>query len=159
MSSPWYSMVKAHTLSNTSKTGYGIHAFKVNKQKPRSDAALTLMAKVVDQVQPLCHKYQWTVPVCEESDFSGKRILGMNVNRGQKILLRLRESEHRGGGFLQYDSVLGTMLHELSHNRHSNHSSDFYKLLDTLRDECEQLIGDGITGQRSDHQYTMHSSS
>ena len=113
----------------------------------------------LNQVQPLCVKYEWTVPVCEECSFQNAGIYGMNVNRGQKILLRLRESEHRGGGFLQYDSVLGTMLHELSHNRHSNHSSDFYKLLDTLRDECEQLIGDGITGQRSDHQYTMHSSS
>ena len=81
----------------------------------------------------------------------------MNVNRGQKILLRLRHSEQRGGGFLQYDSVLGTMLHELSHNRHSNHSADFYRLLDTLTDECAQLIREGITGQCSDHRSTMRS--
>ena len=111
------------------------------------------------QVQPLCVKYEWTVPVCEECSFQNAGIYGMNVNRGQKILLRLRHSQQRGGGFVECRTVLHCMLHELSHNRHSNHSADFYRLLDTLTDECAQLIREGITGQCSDHQDIMRSSS
>ena len=36
------------------------------------------------------------------------------------------------GVFLPYESVLGTMLHELCHNVYGPHDAKFYKLLDTI---------------------------
>jgi hypothetical protein len=42
-------MMQAQTLGSNSQSGYGIQSFSVDKQKPRSDEALSTMAKVVDQ--------------------------------------------------------------------------------------------------------------
>ena len=104
------------------------------------------------QVKPICVKYQWTVPVCVECDFENAGLHGFNANFGQKILLRLRHPQQYGGGFIDYNSVLHCMLHELCHNRYLGHSADFYRLLDTLVEDCRQLIREGITGQYSERQ-------
>ena len=60
-----------------------------------------------------------------------RSLLGMNVNRGWKIMLRLRDplDEYR---FLPMESVMGTMLHELTHNLHGPHNNKFYEKLDQL---------------------------
>lgn len=61
-----------------------------------------------------------------------------------QIKVRLRKSAN--GGFYHYEHILGTLLHELCHNRHGAHSVDFYKLLDEITAECEQLMAQKITG-------------
>ncbi|KAF2613709.1 hypothetical protein F2Q70_00013926 [Brassica cretica] len=75
-------------------------------------------------------------------DFSptSPRLLGVNVNRGVQVKLRLRRVNH-DADFLSYHEILDTMLHELCHNAHG-----FYKLWDELRKECEELMSSGITG-------------
>lgn len=40
---------------------------------------------------------------------------GLNVNRGARIKVRLRQPGDKGS-FLPYNSILGTLLHELVHN-------------------------------------------
>lgn len=79
-------------------------------------------------------------------------LLGMNVGGGgggtREILLRLRRAG-RPGSFLPYDSVLRTMLHELCHNHHGPHAAPFYKLLDELTAECEDLLAKGVGGSGS----------
>ncbi|KAF3547465.1 hypothetical protein DY000_02010672 [Brassica cretica] len=62
-------------------------------------------------------------------DFSptSPRLLGVNVNRGVQVKLRLRRVNH-DADFLSYHEILDTMLHELCHNAHG-----FYKLWDELR--------------------------
>ncbi|SCU85444.1 LADA_0D07536g1_1 [Lachancea dasiensis] len=59
------------------------------------------------------------------------RLLGMNVNRGAKIMLRLREA-HDENRFLSREQVMGTMLHELVHNECGPHNAAFYQRLDVL---------------------------
>lgn len=49
----------------------------------------------------------------------------------------------REGAFYPYEHLLHTMLHELTHMEISPHSASFYKMLDELRDECEQLMRQG----------------
>ena len=39
---------------------------------------------------------------------------------------------------LPYEDVLGTLIHELTHNLVSNHSSEFYKTMEELYDEVEK---------------------
>ena len=51
---------------------------------------------------------------------------GLNVNHGQKIYLRLRE-HHNDKLFLPMGDIVGTLLHELTHNLYSAHDSKFYK--------------------------------
>ena len=51
-------------------------------------------------------------------------------------MIRLREPED-SSSFLPWESMLGTMLHELCHIAIGAHSADFYKLLDELWTEIE----------------------
>lgn len=71
---------------------------------------------------------------------------GLNVNRGQKILLRLRYPGDRNQ-FMPIEDVTDTMLHELSHIVHGPHDGKFHALWDQLRDEHEGLVRKGYTGE------------
>jgi hypothetical protein len=64
-----------------------------------------------------------------------RHVQGLNVGGGWggtlEIRLRLRAAG-RVGEFLPYESVLGTMLHELAHNIVGPHDTSFYRLLNDL---------------------------
>lgn len=74
------------------------------------------------------------------------RVPGLNVNRGYKILLRLRYPGDRTQ-FLPIEQVVDTMLHELAHIVHGPHDGKFHALWDQLRDEHEGLLMKGYTGE------------
>lgn len=82
---------------------------------------------------------QWQVSLLSEFFPRDARLLGLNINRGQEIKIRLRYS-YDENSFLPYAELLGTMLHELTHIIHGPHNSTFYKLLDQLKEECEDLM-------------------
>ncbi|KAI8644151.1 WLM domain-containing protein [Parasitella parasitica] len=71
---------------------------------------------------------------------------GMNVNRGWKINLRLRP-HHDETQFLEYEDILGTLLHEMAHIVRGPHDEKFYQLLDELKQETEILISSGYRGE------------
>lgn len=72
-------------------------------------------------------------------------LLGLNVNRGQEVKIRLRP-HNRDSEFYPWEHTLGTMLHELTHNEVGPHNANFYKLLDEITKECEDLMAKGISG-------------
>ena len=82
---------------------------------------------------------------------SNPRLLGLNVNRGQVVKIRLR-SANNSSEFLPYVDVLGTLIHELTHNLVSNHSSKFYKVMDELYDEVENDEDKSFGGDTSPFQ-------
>ncbi|KAJ3292815.1 hypothetical protein HK104_004990 [Borealophlyctis nickersoniae] len=88
-------------------------------------------------------KRGWRVGVVREFFPENKNLLGLNVNRGQEIRIRLRPS-YDEGIFLPYESLVGTMLHELTHIVHGPHDAKFYKLLDELQDEYETNAAKGF---------------
>lgn len=51
-------------------------------------------------------KYKWRVELLAEFFPSNPGLLGMNCNRGEKILLRLRHA-NSPGAFLEMESILG----------------------------------------------------
>jgi hypothetical protein len=71
---------------------------------------------------------------------------GLNVNRGQKICIRLRYPGDQTQ-FLPLEQVVDTMLHELSHNAIGPHNAEFHALWDQLRKEYEGLLSKGYTGE------------
>jgi hypothetical protein len=75
--------------------------------------ATALLNKAVSQVQPIMAKRGWTCPKVSEFFPSNGGLLGLNVNAGQAIKIRLRPSSNKSS-FLPYNSVLGTLLHELA---------------------------------------------
>lgn len=72
--------------------------------------------------------------------------LGLNINRGAKICLRLRYPGDQNQ-FMPLDNVVDTMLHELCHIIHGPHDSKFHALWDQLRDEQQGLVMKGYTGE------------
>lgn len=83
-------------------------------------------------------KYKWRVKTLSEFCPKNRGLLGMNVNR-KYIKIRLRTSP-KSSTFFPYHELLGTMLHELCHMKYSNHSAEFYDLLEQLRDELEAIM-------------------
>ncbi|KXT15920.1 hypothetical protein AC579_1439 [Pseudocercospora musae] len=112
----------------------------------RGDAALAILRKVASMVKPIMRKRGWRVQVLAEFLPPEQNLLGLNINRGYKICLRLRY-HHTPDLFLPTEEILDTLLHELSHNVWGEHDSNFHKLWDELRDEAETLMRKGYTGE------------
>lgn len=103
-------------------------------KQPASDKALELIHEIATLVTPILHHYNFKVGLLCEMYPKNPGLLGLNVNRGQKICLRLRSSTD-SRWFLDRDEIIGTMLHELTHNWHGPHNNIFYKTLDELKDK------------------------
>ncbi|KAK3128589.1 hypothetical protein QOZ80_6BG0463790 [Eleusine coracana subsp. coracana] len=115
------------------------------KTKPEATAAREILDRVARQVQPIMRRHKWRVKVLSEFSPRNPRLLGLNVNKGVEVKVRLRRAG-RDHDFIPYEEVLDTMLHELCHNERGPHDAQFYKLWDELRKECEELVSKGITG-------------
>ncbi|KAI7290035.1 zinc ion binding protein, partial [Hortaea werneckii] len=113
---------------------------------PRGDAALTMLRKVASLVKPIMRKRGWKVQILAEFLPPEQNLLGLNINKGYKICIRLRY-HNNPDLFLPTEQVVDTMLHELSHNVWGDHDSNFHRLWDELRDEQETLMRKGYTGE------------
>ncbi|KAK0505764.1 WLM domain-containing protein [Armillaria luteobubalina] len=114
--------------------------------RPKADQAMQMLRKVASMVKPIMRTHQWILPTLAEFFPDQSNLLGMNVNMGQKILLRLRPA-YSPESFLDIEEVVQTMLHELTHNIHGPHDDQFYKFLSGLQDEYEQLVRTGYAGE------------
>lgn len=102
------------------------------QRKEQKDAALNILHDIAAIVAPIMRHYRLRVRLlCEFFPKSGN-LLGLNVNGGQKICIRLRP-QHNENMFLPQSELLGTLLHELAHNRCGPHDDKFYKFLDELK--------------------------
>ncbi|KAI8854292.1 WLM domain-containing protein [Chytridium lagenaria] len=117
--------------------------------KVNDHEALSILKRVASLVKPIMKKRNWTIPLLREFFPQNPNLLGLNVNRGKEIRLRLRP-HHDEMRFLEFEDVLGTMLHELTHNAISPHNAEFYKYLDDLFLELQDLRNKGWHGEGFD---------
>lgn len=113
---------------------------------PRGDSALKMLRQVASLVKPIMRKRGWKVQILAEFLPPEANLLGLNINRGHKICIRLRY-HNNPDLFLPLEQVVDTMLHELSHNVWGEHDGNFHRLWDELRDEWETLTRKGYTGE------------
>ena len=106
----------------------------------RSDEAKSLLNRLVVVCSSVMTSRGWHVKCLKEFYPSNAGLLGMNVNRGASILIRLRPGFDKDS-FLPWHDILGTMVHELTHMAIGPHSAEFYKLMDTIYDEVEKSAG------------------
>ncbi|RIA88427.1 WLM domain-containing protein [Glomus cerebriforme] len=109
------------------------------------EEALRILKKLASHVKPIMKKRNWRVNTLEEFFPAQDNLLGINVNHGEKICIRLRPHYDKGR-FLDFNDLIGTMLHELTHIEISPHDATFYKLLDELNDEYDEILikGEGF---------------
>jgi len=80
-------------------------------------------------------------------------LLGLNVNAGQSIKLRLRTNQY--DGFRSYSEIRRVLCHELAHNVWGDHDNNFKELNSKLNREVlefERRVRDGthtLTGDGS----------
>lgn len=119
----------------------------VLKSQPRSEDALQLLRKIHSLVKPIMRKHGWYLHTLAEFFPKQRNLLGVNCGGGAKICIRLRPA-HDPNSFLPLEEMLiGTMLHELSHNTRGPHDAVFYKQLDELQDEYDELRRKGYEGE------------
>ncbi|KAI8578533.1 hypothetical protein K450DRAFT_246241 [Umbelopsis ramanniana AG] len=123
-----------------------IEEYKALKKKPKSDIALNLLKRLASQVAPIMKKRGWKVKQLAEFYPSNPSLLGLNVNKGYRIDIRLR-SPADASEFLPYDDLLGTLLHELTHIVRGPHDVQFYKILNEVNAELDDLISTGYSGE------------
>ncbi|KAI8369317.1 WLM domain-containing protein [Radiomyces spectabilis] len=123
-----------------------IKEFKPLKRKKDPEQACQLLHRIASQVKPIMKKRSWKVTQFCEFFPSNPNLLGCNVNRGYKINIRLRP-HYDDTQFLDYNDLLGTMLHELAHIVRGPHDVQFYTLLEELNKELDELILSGYTGE------------
>ena len=123
-----------------------VSEFQHEHHRPRQAEALQALRKIASLVKPIMRQRNWRVGTLCEFYPEQSNLLGLNVNRGQKICLRLRyPGDERQ--FLPIEQVTDTMLHELCHNVHGPHNEQFHALWNQLRDEHEALVRKGYTGE------------
>ncbi|RNJ55136.1 hypothetical protein D7B24_008912 [Verticillium nonalfalfae] len=123
-----------------------VQAYSHLADLPRAGEALTTLKKVASLVKPIMRARRWRVGELAEFYPEQHNLLGLNVNRGQRILLRLRRPGDRAQ-FVSIEQVVDTMLHELSHIVHGPHDGKFHALWNQLRDEHMGLVMKGYTGE------------
>jgi len=123
-----------------------IEQYSHENKRPREKEALHTLRKIASLVKPIMRARSWRVRTLAEFYPAEQNLLGLNINRGQKICLRLRYAGD-ANQFLPIEQVVDTMLHELSHNVIGPHNAQFHALWDQLRDEYEGLVRKGYTGE------------
>uniref|UniRef100_A0A803MFQ3 WLM domain-containing protein n=1 Tax=Chenopodium quinoa TaxID=63459 RepID=A0A803MFQ3_CHEQI len=104
------------------------------KRTSRQDEAKQILERIAKQ--------RFTCWPCSPK---GNELLGLNVNRGVEVKLRLQRPG-RKLEFYSFHEVLDTMLHELFHNAHGPHNASFYQLWDQLIKEKVDFSGKCLNG-------------
>ncbi|KAL3481145.1 WLM domain-containing protein [Aspergillus californicus] len=120
--------------------------YQHDRHRPRQAEALLVLEKIASLVKPIMRRRSWKVGTLSEFYPQQQNLLGLNINGGQKICLRLRYASDQNQ-FLPLEQVVDTMLHELCHNVHGPHNQQFHALWNQLRDEHTELAIKGYTGE------------
>lgn len=106
------------------------------KKFPDAAQALDLLHDLARAVAPIINEHKFQVGLLSEMDPKNPNLLGLNVNHGLKVLIRLRPA-HNNRSFYPMSDLIGTFLHELCHNVHGPHNAAFYSMLDSLKTQFE----------------------
>lgn len=114
---------------------------------PREQHALMLLRKTASLVKPLMVNHSLRVLTLSEFfPTENPNLVGLNVNAGQQILLRLRP-HNDPHSFMPEEEIIRTMLHELVHNTFGPHDEKFYGLLNSYTNEYERMRKEGWNGE------------
>ncbi|GMH92839.1 hypothetical protein TrVE_jg10825 [Triparma verrucosa] len=111
-------------------------------ERSKSESILRSLASDPGVIE-CCKRRNWKVGALCEMYPEGKVgvsdvcVMGLNVNKGQKILLRLRTDDLQG--WRKMESIRKVLFHELSHNDISEHNGEFFKLMREVEKECNSM--------------------
>ncbi|KAF3934812.1 hypothetical protein ABW20_dc0110548 [Dactylellina cionopaga] len=119
---------------------------------PYAPQALDTLKRIASLVKPIMRKHSFRIAkLAEFYPEMETNLLGLNTSfPGSSnlpiIQLRLRQP-YDSRVFLPYESVVQTMLHELTHCVHGPHDDKFWAMFRSLQGELETLRYTGYTGE------------
>jgi len=144
---------------------YGFHRIETLPMLPEQKKAKEILDSLANDpgILACMAKHKWHVGCLAEMYPEGKVgesevcIMGLNQNKGQKILLRLRTDDLKG--FRKILSIRKVLFHELAHNVHSEHDGEFFKLMRQIEKECNEMDWTQGNGQAVGGGSSMNTSS
>jgi hypothetical protein len=142
------------------KRNHGFDNIAVLEGLPQSDKARAILEELSEDpgVLAVMEKHRWNVgTLCEMYPegyvgVSDVCVMGLNENKGQRILLRLRTDDLKG--FRKILSIRAVLFHELAHNEHGDHDDKFYMLMRQIEREVKELDWRNSTAKRLGSAYT-----
>ncbi|KAG9000766.1 hypothetical protein FRB95_004137 [Tulasnella sp. JGI-2019a] len=133
------SKVASTSRPSSSSVQYRFHQIEPLQHLPNPEAALDLLRKLSTDpaIRNVMEKHRFAVGVLTElAPHEHPQLLGLNVNAGQAIKLRLRTDAY--DGMRTYREVRRVLCHELTHNVFGPHNDDFKTLNSQLNSEVEE---------------------
>jgi WLM domain len=139
-------------LTSNSSSGFG--SIEVLPNLPDQAKARSILMTLANDpgIKACMAKHEWHVGSLAELYPEGNVgesavcVMGLNRNKGQQILLRIRTDDLKG--FRKMTSIREVLYHELAHNVHSEHDGNFFQLMRQIKKECLELDwthGEGTT--------------
>mmetsp|Transcript_25461 Transcript_25461/g.38443 ORF Transcript_25461/g.38443 Transcript_25461/m.38443 type:complete len:354 (-) Transcript_25461:120-1181(-) len=124
---------------------YGFGKIETLPSLLHRDTARAILNKLANDpgILACMAKHQWKVGSLAELYPEGKVgesavcVMGLNKNKGQQILLRIRTDDLCG--FRKYLNIKKVLYHELAHNVHSEHDGQFFQLMRQIERECTDM--------------------
>ncbi|KAG2501725.1 hypothetical protein HYH03_000225 [Edaphochlamys debaryana] len=126
-------------------TFHGYQAWERPGLQPPPAQALKLLYRLASDpgIVGVMAAHRYRVGLLSEMPPEGKVgvspvcVLGVNINAGQEISLRLRTDDLKG--FRKYERIRETLVHELAHMEHSEHGLEFKQLNSALGREAAAI--------------------
>ncbi|KAL1739800.1 WLM domain-containing protein [Schizophyllum fasciatum] len=132
--------VRNTALPSAATLSYRFHRIAPLPHLPRPDAARALLQRLADDpaIQHVMQRHAFAVGLLTElAPHEHPNLLGLNVNAGQEIKLRIRTDRY--DGFRLYADVRRVLCHELTHNVHGDHNNDFKELNSLLNRQVTEF--------------------
>ncbi|KAL1941241.1 hypothetical protein VTO73DRAFT_7453 [Trametes versicolor] len=125
---------------SSSDASYTFHRIEPLPHLPNPASARDLLTRLANDpaIRHVMRKHQFAVGILTElAPHEQPHLLGLNVNAGQAIKLRLRTDRY--DGFRIYKEVRRVLCHELTHNVWGDHDNNFKELNSTLNREVAEF--------------------
>jgi hypothetical protein len=144
-----------HQSVSSLSSSYSFGRIEILPNLPHPEQAKGILTTLANDpgILACMSKHKWNVGSLAELYPDGKVgesavcVMGLNENKGQRILLRLRTDDLQG--WRKVLSIRKVLYHELAHNVHSDHDSDFFALMRQIERECTELDWTGGQGLSS----------
>ncbi|CAB9527791.1 Ubiquitin metalloprotease fusion protein [Seminavis robusta] len=147
-------IMAAASRKTATSTAYGFGRIETLPNLPHRDQAHKILSQLANDpgVLACMKKHNWQVGALAELYPKGNVgqsavcVMGLNKNKGQQILLRIRTDDLTG--FRKILSIRKVLYHELAHNVHSEHDGKFFQLMRQIETECTEMDwtqGEGLS--------------
>jgi hypothetical protein len=140
-----YMMQKSGRARGVNEETYGFGTIETLPNLPNQNQARDILTTLANDpgILACMAQHKWKVGSLAELYPEGKVgesavcVMGLNKNKGQQILLRIRTDDL--SGFRKILTIRKVLYHELAHNVHSAHDGKFFQLNRQVEKECTSL--------------------